>query len=433
MASPAMIEVPVGERGAARLLAAFVAVGLFFLAMPGTLIGVGNLLLIALQRAPQAPPEAWIQAHGQAQIFGWVGSFMLGVSLVILPRLRGGALASLPAAWGVWLLWTGGVTLRWLTGVSDVPAHPYFVASAVLELAAWILALALILRGQRERGAAAFGSVLGYAGFCGLGMTLLVNLRATLQAAPGTVVYPPLLDREWVELAVWAFILPLAVNYSALILGGVLGWRPPRAARSRLGIFDLLALLVAALTVAVLLGAFAAADVLALALAILGVWALRVLEPPAQPAQVAGVYRGYPVFIRMAYGWLLLGAALGVVAHLAPQWPGLGGASRHAVTVGFVATLIFSAGPRLLPRLLGERRLFSSSLMAVSLWVLTLGCALRVFSEAAAYGTPAAWTWSWLPLSAYLELTAVLVFVANLGLTLVRRPAYAPMSDAVAT
>lgn len=57
------------ERGAAGLLAAFLATGLFFLALPGTMVGVGNLLLIALQRTPQAPPVAWIQAHGQAQIW----------------------------------------------------------------------------------------------------------------------------------------------------------------------------------------------------------------------------------------------------------------------------------------------------------------------------------------------------------------------------
>ncbi|HVB40261.1 MAG TPA: NnrS family protein [Terriglobales bacterium] len=418
---------PARERRAARLLAAFLATGLFFLAMPGTLIGVGNLLLIALQRAPQAPPTAWIQAHGQAQIFGWVGSFILGISLFILPRLRGRALASLPAGWSVWLLWTGGVTLRWLTGVGDLPAHPYLAASAGLELAAWALALAVLM--APRRCVQVFGSVLGYAGFCGLGITLLVNLMGALQAAPGTAMYPPELDRELVELALWAFILPIVVSYSTRLVSGFLGLRPHRFATAlpgrlgRLDLFALLALAVAAWTVAVLQGAFLVADALALAMVAAAIWALRIFEPSAtSPSQVPGVYGGYPTFIRIAYGWLLLGAVLALLAHAIPLLPGLGGAARHAVTVGFIATLIFSLGPRMLPTFLNHRQLFSSTMMALSLWVLTLGCALRVVSEAASYGAPGSWTWSWLPLSAYLELTAVLLFVANLGLTLVRSP-----------
>lgn len=45
-----------------------------------------------------------------------------------------------------------------------------------------------------------------------------------------------------------------------------------------------------------------------------------------------------------------------------------------------------------------------------------------MLSEAAAHGSANAWTWSWMPLSAYLELSAALVFVANLALTIILPP-----------
>jgi hypothetical protein len=118
---------------------------------------------------------------------------------------------------------------------------------------------------------------------------------------------------------------------------------------------------------------------------------------------------------------LLVGAALGVVADWSKNQAGWGGASRHAITVGFIATLIFSIGPRILPSFLSSRELYSPRLMGLSLWLLSLGCTLRVSSEAIAYsfGSQSS-AWSLLPASAFLELAAVLVFATNMAKTLLQ-------------
>ena len=64
---------PAWERKAARALAALIFSGLFFLALPGTFLGVWNLVIISSHRSHTAASTAWIQAHGHAQLFGWVG------------------------------------------------------------------------------------------------------------------------------------------------------------------------------------------------------------------------------------------------------------------------------------------------------------------------------------------------------------------------
>ena len=60
--------------------------------------------------------------------------------------------------------------------------------------------------------------------------------------------------------------------------------------------------------------------------------------------------------------------------------------------------------------------------MAATLWLITLGCALRVSSESLAYSSGAlsvgGLAWRVLPISAFIELAAVLLFAANIGLTL---------------
>jgi hypothetical protein len=165
---------------------------------------------------------------------------------------------------------------------------------------------------------------------------------------------------------------------------------------------------------------FFLADILALALTLVAIRALRVFRPSVREPKRVGVYPHYDLFVRLAYAWLLVGAVLGVLADWMPAQAGLGGASRHAVTVGFLATLIFSIGPRILPAFLSGRELWSARWMAASLWLISVGCLLRVTSESALYSSQG-FAWRVLPVSALLELAAVVIFVANLAMTL-RQP-----------
>ena len=68
---------PLPERRLARLLAAFLATGLVFLVAPGTLLGVWNLIGISSRRSAESISPVWIQGHGQAQLFGWVATFIV--------------------------------------------------------------------------------------------------------------------------------------------------------------------------------------------------------------------------------------------------------------------------------------------------------------------------------------------------------------------
>src|SRR6516164_5791125 len=62
-----------------RLLMFYISGGLLFMMLPGTFLGVWNLISISGRHAAESISPAWIQAHGHAQIFGWIGSFILGI------------------------------------------------------------------------------------------------------------------------------------------------------------------------------------------------------------------------------------------------------------------------------------------------------------------------------------------------------------------
>jgi hypothetical protein len=109
---------------------------------------------------------------------------------------------------------------------------------------------------------------------------------------------------------------------------------------------------------------------------------------------------------------------MSIWAAFADRHGGIWGASRHALTVGFAATMVFSIGPRILPHFAGVRAIFSKRLMLLSLVLLQTGCLLRVSSEPLAYEGLLPIAWKVLPISGMLELSAVLLFAANITLTL---------------
>ena len=71
------------ETTLSRLLMLYISTGLLFMLLPGTFLGVWNLLAISSHHATDSVSAAWIQAHGHAQIFGWIGTFILGIGFYV--------------------------------------------------------------------------------------------------------------------------------------------------------------------------------------------------------------------------------------------------------------------------------------------------------------------------------------------------------------
>jgi hypothetical protein len=399
---------PLPERRVARLLAAFITTGLVFLVLPGTLLGVWNLLTISAGRQADATSTAWIQAHGHAQLFGWVTSFMLGICLYAFPKFRGRSLRSLAVGWLMFAMWTIAVASRWFSAVASWHWQLLWPTSASLELVVAFLLVWQSTASGTSRHKRELWELQIFAGFYGLIATLMVQLVLLWQTLPAPVI-PHEPDQLFIGIALWIFCFPVVWGFSGRLLPTFLGLKQSgvASAYAGLGMLAAAAILMAAdrsqWAAALILGAVASAC-----------WSLRIFHSPERPAKVAGVDPLYPRFIRVAFVWLVISSLLAFDA----TSPGLTGASRHAFTVGFLATMIFAIGPRILPAFLNSRELWSQQLMRWSLVLLTTGCTLRVVSEPLAYAGVAFWAWRTLPVSAFIELSAVLLFALNVGKTL---------------
>lgn len=414
------------EQSLSHLLMTYIVTGLVFMLLPGTFLGVWNLIKISNQEEANSIAPAWIQAHGHAQLFGWVGTFILGIGFYSIPKLRKLKPFALWEGWVCWALWVVGVTARWFSNIYPWQWRILLPMSAALEVIAFLIFFQAVASHRPSQAAPKPLEpwiFVVIAATLGLLASLALNLGASIQLAlhASSPAFPHEFDQRYLLVSTWGFLVPMVWGFSSRWLTVFMGLRPLR------GSWLLIAAgLNTAGVVAGFLERFTAAGVLLLGGAVTAVVAIRFFEPAAKAAKTINVHASFPVFIRIAYAWLLIAALLSIWASLAGEAPGIWGASRHALTVGFIAAMVFSVGQRILPSFCGMRILWSPKLMLVMLVLLMTGCTLRVASEIIAYQNYGAWAWNVLPFSALIELTAVTLFAVNLILTFLRPPIVVP-------
>jgi hypothetical protein len=397
---------------------------MIFMLLPGTFFGVWNLISISQRHTVGNLSAAWLQAHGQAQLFGWIGSFILGIGFYSLTKMQSTLTFPTRTGWMSWALWTPGITFRWISGVIGWHWRVLLPLSGLLELTAFGLFYGSLRRRHRQALPGSRKEVwmlLVLGGTIAFLIALIVNagVLAYLAVLADTPALPHLLDQQLIVLTVWGIVVPTIWGFNARWFSIFGGLKTPDGTH----------LLVAyGLSVGGVVTVFfqwwALSAALLLVAALLAIEALHVWEPSVQPAKLQGVHAWFPYFLRIPYIWLVVSCVLNMLAVCYDEAGGIWGASRHAITVGFIAGMVFVIGQRILPAFCGMRLLWSTRLMLWSLLFLQIGCALRVVFEPLAYERYWDFGWKLLPISATLELTAVTVFAWNLFATLLQPPAH---------
>ncbi len=408
------------ERKLQALVTAYIVTGLFFLLLPGTFLGVWNLISISSRQSLDRLSPAWLQAHGHAQIFGWIGTFILGIGFYSLSKMGGRAHIAVASGWLCLALWTAGLLMRWFSTITAWHWRILVPIASMLELVAFLSFFRMVSghRPARNPGETRHGPepwmLLVIASTLGFLLTLVANAAlAVFFAAQGQgPALPHAIDQAVLILAIWGFLVPAVWGFNARWLPVFLGLAAPRSR----GLFAALAM-AWAIVIAALAGYMAISVAFMPIAAAIAIRALHGWDSSLRPPKTEGIHPVFPYFIRGAYGWLMAASLLSICAWLWDRHGGIWGASRHALTVGFLATMVFAIGQRVLPAFCGMKVLFSKRLMFASLLLLNAGCVVRVVAEIPAYEGFIRHMWLCLPVSGVLELAAVTLFAANVLLT----------------
>jgi hypothetical protein len=409
----------------------FLKAALMFTLTGGTALGAWALILMGLRGELGGIGRGVLQVHGHWQLFGWVGLFLVGIAYHILPRLTGTPLPSYRlAAWSFVALLLGTV-LRAAQALDPGGLRSVLlIGGALLEaggcaIFGWTLARIL---------AARFDRIDPYQFYLALGtgwlaIAVLLNLaHAGYLAATGAAAVPPWLNLPYLTVFLLGFVGFWILGVSLRTLPVFMGLRSRPQAAALVSVPLTMALLL--LTVgeaSYLAGGGAAARLVfglggaatAVFLAVF-IWTLGILARP-EGEREPGVDRGYEKFLRVGYLWLAVSAAMLFVFSLMAlagreMDHALVGAYRHALTVGFITTIMVGMASRIVPVFRGVP-LHSALLREWTFWLLVTGSLVRVlFQSLSALGDPL-----WLriaSLSGLLEMVALALFAWNIWKTM---------------
>lgn len=375
-----------------------------------------------------AAPVASVVSHGEAQTWGFIVLFVMGVSVRTVLQ---GAAKHPRAAWicrGLLSLMLAGIAGSVAWSVAPGSTGPLGVASAAALVLASAGFSALQIVFLRRKWPATWARAVLASGFwlvAWAGLTTWFRWRAGA-AGPGT--YDDGQRLLLVELSVFGFAMNAIYGFGQMLLPGLLRIGSTRDLAIEVGhwlhnagtIVVCLATARAAPGPAMVVGSvLVAAGAVAFAVGHRGFIGRRRTRH--------GDEQGHPAldhYPPLAFFWLLAALALliGGVLHESlaarPLPHAYLGAVRHALTVGFMTTLILGVGQRMIP-VLDHTVLALPALTVPILLLVGVGNLARVGTELAILATPAAFPV--MPASAVLEWTALLLFSVTVTATMFRR------------
>ncbi len=379
-----------------------------------------------------------VNAHGQAQIYGWVGLFIMGFAYHAFPRFLHTRLRWVPLSAATFVFMLSGILLRSL--FEPGPTAWGAIAGAALELAAVVGFAAVLwatLGGSpisrelpfRFVRAATFWFVVATA----LDLFHVVRL-VTAQDREAVVAQVATYQAALRDLQIHGVAMFMIFGVALRLFPGVFQFEKPGpslaaalfwplnagVALESLGLVQLMrsrnSLWAAAAALGVLLLVPAA---VALALN------LKVWKKPQ-------AYDRSHKFLRASQIWLSLSLLMVASSPLYFKLTGQGfshawyGAARHAITVGFISPTIMGVAARVIPTLAGldPNRLGS---LFVPFALVNVGCGVRVVGQVATDFSGTAFAFA--GVSGLLELTGLAVWGVPLAAVLLgRAPSQAPMA-----
>jgi len=409
----------------------FFLAGLAIILTLGAAWGAFLLVRIAVAGAFTSLSVHEVNAHGHAQVMGWVGLFIMGFAYQAFPRMWHVSLPRPQWAIASWAAMLVGICCRsaamMLTGtVWAIPVHSLGIACEVFAVVTFVLLLGSAFAASRQtvRPYIAFAfAALGffvvqtvYSGWH-IHQLMVAESRDALLAQIATF-QGPLRDMQIQGMA-----MLMIFGVSIRMFPAIFGLPEIADRRAWVAFFILLAAII--LEVGLFI-TYRLGDVRLAAASLLLPWLLL----PVGAALIVGPWRLWrPLpkpgrddrsgkFIRVAFLWLFVSFAMLLLLPVYRSVSGIPfshayyGATRHAITVGFISLMIVGVAAKVVPTLRGV-----PSERLPRLWLpfilINAGCALRVALQ---IGTD----WSDMPyrligLTGALEWTGLAIWAGHLA------------------
>lgn len=421
----------------------FFKTGVVVVMTAGAVWGALLLLRIGFAGSFTAISIHEINAHGHAQIFGWVGLFVMGFAYQAFPRMKHSSLWRPDLANMTFYLMVVGIFARALgEPLFRLPMFREFaIAANFAEIAAIGMFVVIILKTLQQSGkplerhdAYIIASMLFFFVQAIYDLGLLYGTTAAGVTREKLVYLVSVYQAPLRDLQIHGFAMLMIIGVGLRMFPALFGFRAPKPWAVRSGLVLLVGAVIAEAVLFILMRRYGGraltgglyASMLVLAAVSIGLtlrWGL--LARPTEPDRSTK-------FVRMAVAWLHTSMFMLVLSplYMYVLLPGAetlsesgrrgveigfshayGGAVRHAITVGFISLMILGMAAKVVPTLNGVdvRRLRS-------LWIpfvlVNVGCLMRVTFQVATDFTE--WTYPIAGVSGLLEVTGIGIWGVHL-------------------
>lgn len=402
----------------------FFKAGIVVLLTAGAAWGALLLLRIARHGSFTSVSTREINAHGQAQIFGWVGLFVMGAAFALLPRLFGTPLRHPRLAVASGALLVAGVLGRSVAEPLAARA-PFlvlgFVAASAEIVAAILFAVVLLgtMRRRVSREPADGYFLVGVLWFVTQAVyeAALFFLTATAGSREDLLGRVATFQAPLRDLQIHGFALFMILGMTQRYL--VPAYALPRISRTRS--LACLAVLIAGvvgegvgLVALRLTGNGGYAGVVGVSILLLAV-AVGALVLPWRLHDPPRIWDPSLKFVRAGYIWLSISLGMLLLMPVYLRLTGQAfshayyGAARHAITVGFVSLMIMGIAARTVG---GSSGGWSLGSLRLPFALVNIGCGLRVLLQAGTDLTPVAYRL--VGVSGLLEVSGLALWGARL-------------------
>ncbi|MFQ5963145.1 MAG: DUF1858 domain-containing protein [Candidatus Scalinduaceae bacterium] len=408
----------------------FVKTAILMTLTVGVTFGAAILTYISAKEDFRSVLHSIVQAHGHAQLFGWVGLCIIGFAYYIVPRIKNVELRYRDlTVTSFWLMVVGNILRIFAQPFSNEMTNVILPISGLLEFAAvatfaYIIFSTVLASEEKKKVYDKFIK----AGVIWFLICSIINLFMDMYLFfTSTHEIPRTFYSPFVHMFFLGFVFMFIFGVNIRTVYAFLDVRTVRTSAVNTT-FWLLNLTIPVYFIAnslnyqspFLLGVSYFTIYLVAFSLLLFVYGVRVFERSTRELEDVVMDRSYAKTIRAAYIWLIvgvliLGAKTFLKAFSKEQYL-LHGAANHALAVGFVTMMIIGYASKMVPTFKGIN-MYSIRLSDITFVLINLGCFLRVFSQIM-IGLSGDFYYSLIGFSGWIELAAIGLFGYNIWKTM---------------
>jgi hypothetical protein len=414
----------------------FVKTAIIIVLSTGCLYGASLLAYTAFRNSLSS--VAWIltETHGDTQVYGWVGLFIMGISYFALPKFWNSMLYSSPLAYKSFFLMVAGIFLSFVFKTISYYSGFFFLKipaliGCILQVASIAIFMYVICRTYFSSGKEKYEV---YEGFL-LSSYLWFILQAIAFVAlyfhftvVGNTDIPEVFKGPIRHIQIMGFACMVIIGIFTKTLPIFLGIQEPN---KKIGAYVLyiLNISIALRTISGfyreytdnLYGFFNAVFLISGILETVGVflfiYSLNLFDSKKAVKNNPNLPTGFRKYIRAALIWLFVSESALLSFTIYETLSGertshaLFGAYRHAIFIGFISMMILGCASKMIPLSKGVK-LCSPKLLTATFVLINIGCVFRVVAQPVSEHLYPQF-YAFMGVSGFIEYAAMFCFAIN--------------------